>query len=183
MLRACTCKGARAFFLFSSAVGLKQDRHREFSEGCSPRAACCRGCELPMNYLTSCCIMLPQWAFSDLKEFTKIVPSSMIAICSAIRARWSSAIQRSHNSSHDRGTSSRAFLLFPIEGLPELNAKEGRKFFGSSLEAIKLVSRHLDPDYRRHRTSGSAERRTRSKHGHVCPSGIGRCSFLAYSGL
>lgn len=35
------------------------------------------------------------------------------------------------------------FPLFPIEGLLELDAKEGRKFFGGSLETAELVRRHL----------------------------------------
>ena len=85
-------------------------------------------------------------------------------------------------SSHDREPLPR-FLLFPIEGLPELDAKEGRKFFGSSLEAIKLVSRHLDRI-----TAGIGHRALRSaarvaSTGMYARQGSDDVHFSAYSGL
>jgi hypothetical protein len=56
------------------------------------------------------------------------------------------------------------FLLFPIEGLPELYTKEGRNFSRISLEADKLMSRHLDrvADSIRHRALWCAAGVTRT---------------------
>ena len=91
-----------------------------------------------MTYLTS---LYPQWAFSYLKILGGLFRRRSGRLCfTRARAR---PFRWLLGSTYDREPLS-PFLLFPIEGLLELHAKEGRKFFGGNLETAKLVSRHLD---------------------------------------
>ena len=86
------------------------------------------------------------------------------------------------NSSYDHEPLP-GFLLFPIEGLLELDAKEGWKFFRGSLEAVELVGRHLDRIAAGigHRALRSAARVATT--GMYARQGSDDVHILAYSGL